>query len=165
MSSSSRTLRAVAVALALALPLAGCTGFVPVYGERGLGTERVEVSYGKPGNRLDQIIYQDLALKLGKSSSPDAPVVRVATSNSSRDLTNNRVTAPNVQKQMTVSATVTVVDADGEIMLSVKRSQSADYTADSQALANQQAEATAARQAALLLSDTIRLEIIAALAK
>lgn len=40
------------------------------------------------------------------------------TSNSSRDLTNNRVTAPNVQKQMTVSATVTVVDADGEIILS-----------------------------------------------
>lgn len=66
MSSSSRTLRAVAIAVALMLPLAGCTGFMPVGGERGLGTERVEVSYGKPGSRLDQIIYQDLALRLGE---------------------------------------------------------------------------------------------------
>lgn len=164
MSSSSRTLRAMLVAFALTAPLAACTGLTPVYGERGFGAERIAVTYAEPNNRLEQIIYQDLALRLGKGGD-DAATVRVSTSQSSQDLTNNTVTAPNVQKQMTVTASITVSDASGEVVFSGTRSQTADYTVDAQALSNQQAEASAARQAALLLSDTIRLEIIAALSK
>ena len=164
MSSSSRTLRAVVVALALTAPLAACTGLTPVYGERGLGTERIAVTYADPGNRLEQIIYQDLALRLGKGGV-DPVEVRVSASQSGRGLTNNTVTAPNNQAQMTVTASITVTDAEGNTLFSGSRSQTADYTTDAQALSNQQAEASAARQAALLLSETIRLEVLAALAK
>lgn len=162
MSSSSRTLGAILVALALTVPLAACSGLTPVYGDRGLGTERVAVSYAAPNNRLEQIIYNDLALRLGKSG-PDAASVKVTASQKSIALTNNTITAPNSQRQVTVTARITV-SKGGETLFSGTRSQTADYTSDAQALSNQQAEISAARQAALLLSDTIRLEIIAALA-
>lgn len=164
MSSSSRTLGAILLVLTLTAPLAGCTGLIPVYGAGGLGAERVEISYAEPTNRLEQVIYQDLALRLGKSSG-DVPKVRVSASQHSVALTNSTVTAPNNQRQVIVTGNVRVTDAAGEVLFSGSRSQSADYTTDPQALSNQQAEAAAARQAALLLADTIRLEIIAALGR
>jgi hypothetical protein len=164
MLSSSRTLGAILVSLALAAPLAGCTGLTPVYSARGLGTERVEISYAEPTNRLEQIIYQDLALRLGKSSG-DVPKVRVSASQHSVGLTNGTVTAPSSQRQMIVTGRFWVTDATGKTVFSGTRSQTADYTSDPQTLSNQQAEVSAARQAALLLADTIRLEIIATLGR
>jgi LPS-assembly lipoprotein len=164
MLSSSRTLGAILMALALTATLTGCTGLIPVHGQRGLGSERVEVSYEEPSNRLEQIIYQDLALRLGKSSG-DVPRVRVSASQHSVALTNSTVSAPSGQRQMVVTGRIRVTDAAGEVLFSGTRSQTADYTSDAQTLANQQAEVSAARQAALLLADTIRLEIIAALGR
>jgi LPS-assembly lipoprotein len=164
MSSSSRTLGAILMAVALTAPLAACTGLMPVYGERGLGTETVAVAYAIPNNRLEQIIYQDLALRLGNSAGV-VPVVKISASRDDVALTNNLVTAPNRQRQMKVTAKVTVTDIDGEVMFSGTRVQTADYTTDEQALANQQAADDAARRAALLLAQTIRLEVIAALGR
>lgn len=164
MLSSSRTLGAILVALTLTAGLTGCTGLMPVYSERGLGTERVEISYAEPTNRLEQIIYQDLALRLGKSSG-DVPTVRISASQHSVALTNGTVSAPSSQRQMVVTGRVRVTDAAGEVLFSGTRSQTADYTSGPQTLANQQAEISAARRAALLLADTIRLEIIAALGR
>ena len=53
-------LRNAMIALSLfgATGLAGCSGLTPVYGERGIGAERVALRYDAPQNRLDQIIYQ-----------------------------------------------------------------------------------------------------------
>ena len=51
------------------------------------------------------------------------------------------------------------------VLFTGTRSQTADYTSDAQALANEQAADSAAKQAALLLADTLRLEIYAALSK
>jgi hypothetical protein len=164
MSSSSRTFGAILLAAALTAPLAACTGLMPVYSERGLGTETVAVAYAAPNNRVEQIIYQDLALRLGKSSGA-VPVVKISATRNDVALTNNLVTAPNRQRQMRVTAKVSVTDVDGEVIFSGTRAQTADYTTDAQALANQQAEDDAARRAALLLAQTIRLEVIAALAR
>ena len=165
MSSFSRVIGGALLALALVAPLAACTGLTPVYSDAGLGTKRVKVTYAEPANRLEQIIYQDLALRLGNQAGKSAPEVSITVTERHADLTNNTVTAATTQKQVTVTAKLSVTNAKGKVIFSGSRSQTADYTTDAQALANQQAAYTAARQAALLLSDTLRLEIIAALSK
>jgi LPS-assembly lipoprotein len=137
MSSFSRSFGGALLALALLAPLAACTGFTPVYGERGLGAERIALSYAAPNNRLEQIIYQDLALRLGKGSG-DVPQVSVSVSEGGGRLTNGLVDTPN---------------------------SPADYTTDAQSFASQEAALDASRRAARLLADTIRLELLAALAK
>ena len=165
MWSFKRSLRAIAWSVVLAAPvaLAGCTGLTPVYGPNGLGNERVDVRYAEPASRTEQIIYQDLALRLGKASG-DVPLVTVRASQRAVALTNDTLTLPNSQRQMTVTATITVT-AKGKSLFSGTRSATADFTTDAQSLANQQATDDAAARAAHLLADTIRLEILAALMK
>jgi hypothetical protein len=51
------------------------------------------------------------------------------------------------------------------VLFSGARSQTADLTHSAQSLANRQATESAERQAALLLADTLRLEILGALSK
>lgn len=165
MSSFSRAVGGAILVLALVGPLAACTGLRPVYSDAGLGAQRVDVAYAAPANRIEQIIYQDLALKLGKGEG-SVPTVAISASSGSAALTSDLIKSPTSQRrQMTVSARLTVTAADGTVLFSGSRSQTADYTTDPQALSNQQAAATAERQAAQLLADTLRLQIIAALAK
>lgn len=164
MSSFSRVVGTALFAMALVVPLAACTGLRPVYSDAGIGAQRAEVAYAAPGNRLEQIIYQDLALRLGKSQG-SVPTVKIAAWSSRSALNSDLVTSPLDQRQVTVWATVTVTAPDGTVLLSATRSQSADVTHGAQVLANQQANDSGERQAALLLADTLRLEIIAALAK
>jgi LPS-assembly lipoprotein len=149
-SSDARRLRGLAWSIVLlsGLALSGCTGLRPVYGDAGLTAQRVDVQYAKPNSRLEQVIYQELALKLGKSSG-SVPTVSVAVSQGSRDLTNNIVTRPHDQREMIVTAQITVTSPDGEVLFSGARSQAAE---------------DAALRAARLLADTVRLQVLAALA-
>lgn len=164
MSSSSRPIRIAAVLLALAVvpALAACSGFRPVYGDATLsGQQEVAVSYASPKNRLEQIIYQDLALRLGTSSGA-VPVVAVSVTQGSSSLAS--AAAGSTPREMRVTAKIVVTAPDGKVLLSKSRSQTADYTTGPQELANQQAATDAAERAAKLLADTLRLEILAALA-
>jgi hypothetical protein len=164
MLSFSRAVGSALLAVALLAPLAACTGLRPVYGDSAFGAKRIDVVYAAPNNRLEQIIYQDLALRLGKGQG-GGPTVAISAWASYPDLTNNSVSSPVNARQAIVYAQLTVTAADGTVKFSGQRSQSADFTRDGQALSNRQAEDSAARQAALLLADTLRLQIIAALSK
>ncbi|MEQ1769230.1 MAG: LPS assembly lipoprotein LptE [Devosia sp.] len=164
MSSSSRPVRLAAALLLVALTLAGCASFRPVYGDGGLTGEAIALAYEKPGNRLEQIIYQSLALRLGKASGADAPTVSVTATQSSRALTSGTVATPSRQRQMLVTAQIVLTGSDGTELFKGSRSATADYTTNAQGLANQAAETEAAERAAKALADTIRLTLIAALA-
>lgn len=175
MSLSDRGLRAGLLALALCAPLAlaSCTSFTPVYGDNGIVNSELELRYAAPANRLDQIIYQQLALRLGKSNNPNAPLVTVTTSAKSRSLPTADV-SPVDNRQVTVTAAITITtvetpatDTTPEVLktlFSASRNASADYTTGPQSLANQQAAQEAQERAAKALADTVRLTIIAALA-
>ena len=104
---------------------------------------------------------------MGKSPASGGGVRAISGSASSAPsaLNSDLVVSPLDQRQVTVTATVTVTAPDGTVIHSATRSQTADVTHGAQVLANQQANDAGARQAALLLADTLRLEIIAALAK
>jgi hypothetical protein len=145
------------------LALSACSGFTPLYGEGGVGNQRVAVHYAAPKTRLDQIVYEDLALKLGKSAG--GPLVTIVTWQVPKALTSRSVVAANQPYQVEVTASITVNAPDGKVIFSGLRSQTADYTQGAQVLANQQAAQNAAENAAHLLADTIRLAILGALSK
>ena len=155
----------LALALASAATLAACSGLTPVYGERGIGVERHAFRYDKPATRLDQIIYQELVLKLGRSTDPSVPLVRVTTTSYVRDLTKTRVSNTAAQKEAVVTAAIELVDADGNVAFTATRSAAASFTADRfQALAETEAEKEARERAARELAETVRLTLLGALA-
>lgn len=165
MWSSKPLLRIAFVALSLlgATALAGCTGLTPVYGERGIGAERHALNYSKPNSRHEQIIYQELVLRFGRTSDPSSPTVRITTSNSTRKLTRSSVVRPSEQREATVTALIELIAADGSVILSTSRSAAALYTTDSQALAASEAEREAGDRAARELAETVRLTLLGAL--
>jgi len=167
MWSSKLLIRNAAIALTLvgATALAGCTGLTPVYGERGIGTERHPLNYSKPNSRAEQIIYQELALRFGKATDSSSPTVRITTSNGTRKLTRSNVTRPSEQREATVTARIELIGSDGSTILSTSRSAAALYTTDSQALAASEAEREALERAARELAETIRLTLLGALAQ
>jgi len=163
---SSRLLRIGLVALALAAPLAlaGCSSFRPVYGEAGVVQQKLAFNYSKPNSRLEQIIIQDLALKLGKATDdPDAPELRVSAAAGARGLTRTAVTKPATQYEMSVSASYSVVSG-GKVLLQGTRRAAASYSTVGQALADEAAAKDAQERAAHEVAETIRLSILAQLA-
>jgi len=155
----------LALVLVGATTLSACSSFTPVYGERGIGAERHAFRYDKPASRLDQIIYQELVLKLGRTSDPSVPLVRITTSSSVRDLTRTKIANPAAQKEAVVTARIELVDADGNIAFTATRSTAASFTSDRyQALAETEAEKEAKERAARELAETVRLTLLGALA-
>ncbi|WP_299642696.1 LPS assembly lipoprotein LptE [Devosia sp.] len=155
----------VALTLVGATGLAGCTGLTPVYGERGIGTERHPLNYADPQNRLDQIIYQELVLRFGRATDPASPTVRITTSSDTRRLTRSNVERPSEQREARVKALIELVAPDGSILLSTTRSAAALYTIDSQVLAETEAEREALERAARELAETVRLTLLGALSQ
>ena len=162
---SRDTVRAGLFGMALLLPLAvaGCSSLQPVYGDNGIGAERIALSYAKPATRLEQIIYQDLALSLGKASG--GPLLTVVTTTSSRRLTRSDVTRPSEQREALVSAEVELKGTDGTLLFAGERSAAASYSTDGQGLADTEALRNAEEQAARALAETIRLTLIGVLAR
>lgn len=164
--SSFRLLRSGMLALALAGPLAlaGCSSFRPVYGEAGVVQGQLAFNYAKPSSRLEQIIVQDLALRLGKqSTSPDAPELRISAAAGARALTRTAVTKPATQYEMAVTATYSVI-SDGKVLLQGTRKATASYSTVGQVLADEAAAKDAQERAAHEVAETIRLSILAQLA-
>lgn len=166
-SSRARLLRAAVLALALAgaTTLSACSGFMPVYGERGLGVEKHAFRYARPENRLEQIIYQDLALRLGRSTDPSLPLVRLDVSTATRALTRSNVARPAAQREAVVTASIEIVGANGAVVYTASRSAAAPFTIDRQGLSEYEAETQAREQAARALAETVRLTLLGALAR
>ena len=155
----------LALALLGATTLAACSGFTPVYGERGIGVEKHAFRYDKPASRLEQIIYQELVLKLGRTTDPSVPLVRVTTTSSVRGLTKTKISNPAAQNEAVVTARIELVDADGNVAFTATRSAAALFTSDRyQALAETEAEKEAKERAARELAETVRLTLLGALA-
>lgn len=164
MWSSSRTLRngLVVLTLSLSVAVSACT-FRPVYGENGVVQQHLEVAYAKPATRLDQLIIQDLALRLGKSEDPDAPLVSISASAGGRALTSTGTAKPVTQQEVTVNVSYTV-SAGGKVVTFGSRSASALWTSRGQVFTDEAARRDAEERAARAAGETVRLSILAALA-
>ena len=162
---SSRIWRNALIALTIvgATGLAGCTSFTPVYGENGTGLEQANFQYAKPTNRLDQIIYQELILRMGRSGGTTTPTLSIATTADNRDLTKSDVLRPSEQREAVVTATIKVTSPSGAVVFNTTRSASALYATDGQGLADNEAQRDAEARAAKELAETIRLTLMGVL--
>jgi len=156
----------LAMSLLMASAVVACTGPTPVYGPQTVGTQPVALIYAKPNSRLEQVVYEDLALRLGKATT-NAPTLSVNVTALSRDLASSALNPdlPTVQREEEVTAAIRLTDVNGKILFSGMRSATADFTANSQGLASDRAETDAAVRVAHSLADTIRLTLLGVLAK
>jgi hypothetical protein len=148
--------------------LLGACSFQPVYSGTLASNPTLDIAYAKPNSRLEQIIYQELELRLGSSGAPAAPLASLTVSQSSGGLaamTNSP--GPNVQTRIAVTATLTITRRDGSQAepLVLSRSATAQYTTNSQVLANVSAATEASERAAKAAAESLRLALLATLSR
>ena len=167
MWSPERVCRNAFAALAFSLPalaLAGCT-LTPVYSDAVATQAKLRFHYIEPNNRLEQIVYQELALRFGGDAGEGAQRLRISVGQSARDLTISATNNPVDARQVTVNGTASVVSADGStLLLTIRRTASADYETNGQVFADREARNEAAERASRELAESLRLGLIAGLA-
>jgi LPS-assembly lipoprotein len=165
MSSFSAYFRAALLAVALSgtAALSACTGFTPVYGDRGGSEQAMALNFAAPNNELEQLVYQDLSRKFGMSSDSTAPQVSIAVSTATRALAQSQTADPAISQLLTATGVIRITRG-GAPVLTATRQATATYTADSQVLADSSAQTAAGQQAAHALADTLELTIMSALA-
>jgi LPS-assembly lipoprotein len=148
------------------LALAACSGFTPVYSEGQPAARAMTFAYAEPRNRLEQVIYQELGLRLGKTTDASAPLIQVTTSVGSRDLTLASNPNPSDPREAVVTATATVLDGPGgRQLVRITRNARASYTENAQGLANFSARTEAEERAAKSAAESLRLALLGALSR
>lgn len=163
MWSSKRAARNTLVSLALLAPVlavAGCTGLTPVYSDAALSQKKFAFNFAAPASRLDQIAYQELALRF-PNAGPDAPTLTVSVSAGGRQLTRSATRNPITNYEAIAYGTVTIVDRDGRQLFSAVRNASASYQTNGQVFADTEAFNAAAAQATRSVAESLRLAILA----
>jgi len=147
------------------LALSACS-FTPIYGENAQTSTQIDLAYAEPKTRLEQIVYQDLRLKLGETKRLDAPLVTVSVSKTSRRIGRSSNATPATIYEIILTGSVLVVRSSEpiETLYSGTRTSSASYATNGQVLNDRQAAEDAAERAAHQLADTIRLTLAGALA-
>lgn len=169
MSSSSPTRRVALAAILLGATLAlGACSFSPVYSSGTLASQPLlNLAYAPPNSRLEQVVYQELALRLGRSDAETAPLASVTASSSAADLALSQTANPSKPVRVTVTATLTLARRDGSTTppVVITRKASADYTRNGQVLADNAAAAEAAERAAKAAAESLRLGVLATLSR
>lgn len=153
--------RTIAAAMLVAMVGSGCS-FSPVYSDSSpINAMSLAFTLGKPSSRIEQVIYQDIALRFAVSDAPRTPRLTVSASSSARDvmLSANQGGHPDVQRvSITANATATY---GGKTIFTATRTASADYTTSGQVLADKAALADAEERAARAVAESLRLTILA----
>jgi len=149
------------------LALGACSGFTPVYSGTLAEQPSLALAFAKPRNRLEQLVYQELALRFGSSDAETAPLATVSAQGSSGALGLSSTANPNKLSRMTVTAQLTITQRDGSSAAPIvlTRQASADYTTSGQVLADTAAGNEAAERAARAAAESLRLALLAALSR
>ncbi|HEY4199396.1 MAG TPA: hypothetical protein VGM83_02450 [Devosiaceae bacterium] len=145
------------------LALAGCT-LTPVYSEAN--TEgKFAVRFAPPADRLQQLVYQDLALRFPGTAGPDAPTVHITVRPRAHLLARTATDNPLQSLEVGVTGTIKIIAADGKTVLpSTSRTASAGYEVSGQVFADTEARTEATERATHELAESLRLAMLAALA-
>ena len=165
LSSATRRIAFAAILLAGATALGACS-FTPVYSGTLASQPTLELAYAKPTTRLEQIIYQELALRLGSSESGTVPLVMATVAATTTAIGLSATANPNKPYRATVTATLVVTPRDGSAKsLSFARQASAEYTTSGQVLADTAAATDAQERAAKAVAESLRLALLASLSR
>ena len=167
--SWSKSLRPLAFAglVVVGGTVLGACSFQPVYSGALASQPLLNLAYAKPTSRLEQVIYQELSLRLGSSASDTAPLAKVSVSSAAGDMAMSQTANPNFPVEVTVNATLTITRRAGDTTppFTVTRRATANYTRSGQVLADNQAAAEAAERAAKSAAESLRLAILADLSR
>lgn len=108
-----QTLPLLVAVVLVALTLAGCTSFAPVYGDRaGVSPAAMSFNFAPPENRLEQIIINELSLTFPATPTEGSPILEVTASTASTPagMSNAVITGRIIQTR--VAATVTITKGD-----------------------------------------------------
>ncbi len=143
--------------------LVSACSFSPIYGDKSQSSSNIKLSYAEPKNRLEQIIYKDLAHKLGDSENSD--LLTISVSSSSRSVARTSNDLPFSIKEAVLTASITLVDNENanNIIFSGTRSAATSYSTNGQIISDKKALEDAQEKAALELAQTIRLTVIGAI--
>jgi hypothetical protein len=157
---------AVAGLLASATALAACS-FSPVYSGTLASQPMLNLAYAKPTTRLEQVVYQELALRFGTSEAATAPLATVSVGSASPVVAMSTTANPNKLYRAVVTATLTITRRDGTAAepISFTRQASAEYTTSGQVLADTAAANEAAERAAKAAAESLRLAVMASLSR
>jgi LPS-assembly lipoprotein len=152
--------------LTAVLLLAGCNA-APLYGSGpGLAPSAPLIAYAEPVSRLDQVIYNELRLRLPPSQAPGAPRLAVTAATTGFDEALSRTANPNTLRAITVTATATLTPAaPGANPVRITRAATANYTTNDSALSSQEAVIEASERAARAAAEQLRLALLAELAR
>ncbi|MGV8833852.1 MAG: hypothetical protein ACOH2N_17930 [Devosia sp.] len=167
--SWSKALRRTGLAgfvLSVGVALGACS-FSPVYSGALAEHPGLNLAYAKPTTRLEQIVYQELSLRLGTSTAETAPLVTVTASSSAGDMMVTSTTNPAKPVEVTVTATLTITARDGSDTPPTifTRTAAANYTRSGQVMADNAAGEEAAERAAKSAAESLRLGVLAALSR
>lgn len=168
--SWSKTMRSLALTATLLVSgaLLGACSFQPVYSGALTSQPLLNLAYAKPANRLEQIVYQELSLRLGSSTSETAPLAQVSVSVGLGGIGGLTATGnPSAPSRATATATLTITQRDGSTTkpLVITRVAIAQYSTNSQVFANNTAATEAGERAAKSAAESLRLAVLAALSR
>lgn len=148
--------------------LMGACSFQPVYSGTLASQPTLDLAYAKPTTRLEQIIYQDLALRLGSSAAATASLasVSVATGsggNSVRSVSDGATDF--AQTAVTATLTITPRGPAAGTPQTITRTATAQYTTTGQVLADNAAATDASERAAKAVAESLRLGVLAAFSR
>lgn len=157
---------AVAGVLASVTALGACS-FSPVYSGTLAGQPMLDLAYAKPTTRLEQVVYQELALRLGSSDAPTAPLATVSVTTGGGGVGLSATSNPNKLSRAVVTATLTIARRDGTNVepVTFTRQAIAEYTTSGQVLADTAAATEAGERAAKAAAESLRLAVLAALSR
>jgi len=155
---------AAPIAFGLALTLGGC-GLSPIYGDAAAVTRaNLALRYAEPTNRYEQIVYQDLGFRLGKSCDPANLLVSVTIAKVSASLGATAQGGQFTTHQMVLVGSLVVTDpADGRVVYKTSRRAAAQYEVSPQLLVGSLAADEAAERAAHTLAESLRLALLSQL--
>lgn len=158
--------------LALLLPLAfgsaalAACSFQPVYSGRLADSSQLALRYGEPKNRLEQIIYNELSFRLGKSTDPATALVTVAAATGTGEPFLSETDSPLTPRETAVTATLTMAPTNpGGQPTIITRTARAQSTRGGQVLADEAARIDAEERAARAVAESLRLALLATLAQ
>ncbi|UJW84323.1 hypothetical protein [Devosia sp. SL43] len=165
-SKPLRSMVFAGLALGLATSLGACS-FAPVYTGPLASQPMLNLAYAKPNSRLEQVVYQELALRFGSSDAATAPLATVSVSSSAADTMLSATANPSKAIEVTVTATLTITARDGSTApaQSFTRMATASYTRNGQVLADNAAATEAAERAAKAAAESLRLAVLAGLSR
>lgn len=143
------------------LILSGCTSS-PLY-DSPRGVNQPVLDYAEPTTRIEQIIYDELRLRLPSASDAGVPRLSLTTTMAATTEALSQRSGSDRLELVTITATATLQWPDSRSRV-ITRAASANYTANMQGLSAQEARLDAENRAARSVAEQLRLALLAELA-